>query len=342
MVVNNNAAADDFWPSGRLANGSRGGRFEGSARRDRRKFSSAPRSPRFPGARRSRVGHDFNKTRLADYACGDRPPETAMPLLRVHPSNYRVVGLYRGGRGIADLARLGRGRPRPLDDRRHWLGSSRAPGLPPHASGASRPRPGGTAAGADLVPSFGRQAPGRPQSRVILIGSARSDRAQVRRDPLMRGVRVDKMTLAAPEATLHSGARLRPWPGRRIPLWSFLSVTRSKGRARSGPGAWRGRRFAPSSGSTRRSSRSTAFLGGGSCLLEPLPTAVVRVGPPASGAGSGIGRRPGRCGWTLRLGDPAVVTRGLHGEVPVPLFDLPRRVASKARRRPSIVRGGLA
>jgi L-seryl-tRNA(Ser) seleniumtransferase len=60
---------------------------------------------------------------------------------------------------------------------------------------------------------------------------------------------------------------------------------------------------------------STAYLGGGSAPVEPLPTALVRVAPPYPASGHS------EAGWarTLRLGDPAVVTRVQRGAV---LFDL--------------------
>ena len=219
------------------------------------------------GARLVEVG-TTNKTRLADYvrAIG---PETAA-LLRVHPSNYRVVG-FTEEVAIADLARLGRERDLwTIDD----IGSGAlAPGLPPHVRGEPTALEG-LEAGADLVLFSGDKLLGGPQCG-LLIGS-REAIEPVRRDPLMRALRVDKMTLAALEATL----RLALDPARaglKIPLWAFLNVSLESLRERAN----RLREtFCQEMKLDASVLESSAFLGGGSVPLEPIPTAVVRVGPP--------------------------------------------------------------
>jgi L-seryl-tRNA(Ser) seleniumtransferase len=119
------------------------------------------------------------------------------------------------------------------------------------------------------------------------------------------------MTLAALEATLQLA--LDPaLAGDRIPLWAFLNVARESLLDRAGSLA---ETLRSEFGLEATVIESTAFLGGGSAPLEPIPTAVVRVGPPFP-AGSGS---EGDWARTLRLGDPPVVTRVQGGAV---LFDL--------------------
>ena len=153
------------------------------------------------GARLREVG-TTNRTRLSDYerAIG---PETAA-ILRVHRSNFRIVGFTEAPE-LSDLVRL-------AHDRGIWLiddigsGAIRADILP--QAGDEPTATEAIAAGADLVLVLRRQAArwasvwhhGRyPRRRSISLEA----------DPLMRALRLDKMTLAALEATLCARARFR-------------------------------------------------------------------------------------------------------------------------------------
>ena len=135
-----------------------------------------------------------NRTRASDFreALG---PETGM-LLKVHPSNFRIEG-FTEEVGLADLVALGRGAGVPVV---HDLGSglldlALAPQLPPE------PVPAGSVqAGADLVLWSGDKLLGGPQAGII-HGRAEWV-SRLRRSPLLRALRVDKLTLAALEATL--------------------------------------------------------------------------------------------------------------------------------------------
>jgi L-seryl-tRNA(Ser) seleniumtransferase len=254
------------------------------------------------GARLREVG-TTNRTRLADYerAIG---PDTAA-LLRVHASNFRVVG-FTESVAIAELAALARSRGLwSIDD----IGSGAiGPERPPHVQG--EPTVGeGLAAAADLILGSGDKLLGGPQCG-LLVGS-RDAVARVESDPLMRALRVDKMTLAALEATLL--LCLDPaLGGRRIPLWAFLNTPLPALVARA-------ERLAETFRDTLRLNASvmegTAFLGGGSVPAEPIPTAAVRVGPPFPPPAASEGE------WArlLRLGTPAVVPRVQGGAV---LLDL--------------------
>jgi L-seryl-tRNA(Ser) seleniumtransferase len=140
------------------------------------------------GARLVEVG-TTNRTRAADYeqAIG---PETAL-LLRVHPSNFRVVG-FAERPGAVELAAVARRHGVPLVDD---LGS----GALVELEGEPTPR-AALGAGADLVCFSGDKLLGGPQAG---IAAGRADLVELlRRHPLQRALRPDKLTLAALEGTL--------------------------------------------------------------------------------------------------------------------------------------------
>jgi L-seryl-tRNA(Ser) seleniumtransferase len=140
------------------------------------------------GARLREVG-TTNRTRAADYetAIG---PETAV-LLRVHQSNFRVVG-FTAHPSLGELGDVARRHGLPLVDD---LGSGAliAIGDEPTARAS-------LAAGADLVCFSGDKLLGGPQAGIIV---GRADLVEkLRRHPLQRALRADKLTLAALEGTL--------------------------------------------------------------------------------------------------------------------------------------------
>jgi L-seryl-tRNA(Ser) seleniumtransferase len=140
------------------------------------------------GARLVEVG-TTNRTRAADYerAIG---PETAL-LLRVHQSNFRVVGFAEQPR-LEELAAVaGRHRLPLVDD----LGSGALVAVEDEPTPAEA-----LAAGADLVCFSGDKLLGGPQAGIV---AGRADLVEkLRRHPLHRALRPDKLTLAALEGTL--------------------------------------------------------------------------------------------------------------------------------------------
>jgi L-seryl-tRNA(Ser) seleniumtransferase len=140
------------------------------------------------GARLVEVG-TTNRTRLEDY---DRAADerTAM-ILRVHQSNFRIVG-FADRPSLADLAQLADRRGVVLVDD---LGSGVLPDL------GDEPTVGGSlAAGAHLVTFSGDKLLGGPQAGIAV---GRADLVErLRRHPLQRALRADKLTLAALEGTL--------------------------------------------------------------------------------------------------------------------------------------------
>jgi L-seryl-tRNA(Ser) seleniumtransferase len=226
------------------------------------------------GARLVEVG-TTNRTRATDFrrALG---PRTGL-ILKVHPSNYRVVG-FTGSVELAELASVAGEVGVPL---LYDLGSGlleRYREMPAVVEAL--------AGGADLVAFSGDKLLGGPQAG-ILAGRADLIR-RLRRHPLARALRVDKMTVAALEAVL----RLYVTDRRdEIPLWSMFALTqrglaqRARGLAVSLPG------------SAVRLQEAT--VGGGSLPGYGVPSAQLVV--PAE--------RPERLAARLRVSRPPVFCR---------------------------------
>ncbi|MFL5854511.1 MAG: L-seryl-tRNA(Sec) selenium transferase [Solirubrobacteraceae bacterium] len=217
-----------------------------------------------------------NRTRIRDYerALGDRTGA----ILRAHRSNFATVGFVEEV-GIEALARLG---PPVIDD----VGSGRMDeGLPQLADEPSVRR--SVAAGAAIVCCSGDKLLGGPQAG-LMVG--RSDPiAATRAHPLARAVRIDKLSLAALEATL----RLYRDPElarRDVPVLAMLDADPAVLRARA-------QRLAAAFGG--EVAMATAKVGGGALPLLELEGPVARIDDPA----------PDRLAAQLRAGDPPVIGR---------------------------------
>lgn len=286
LVVNNNAAAVALAVHG-LARGrdvlvSRGELVEigGSFR--------LPEVVESAGGRLLEVG-TTNRTRAADYerAVG---PEAGM-ILRVHPSNYRVRG-FTERPTLAELVRAGRRAGVPVV---HDLGS----GLlrPDLLDGyPAEPSPSDSVeAGADLATWSGDKLLGGPQAGVLTGTRDVVDR--LRGEPLLRALRVDKMTLAALESTLR---RYRAGRGGELPALRALREPRTSVEERAGEAL---AAVTVPDGVQVAVARTTARVGGGAYPDHAVPSAGWRVdGLPAEAVAA-------RC----REGEPPLVGRVADG-----------------------------
>jgi L-seryl-tRNA(Ser) seleniumtransferase len=205
------------------------------------------------GARLVEVG-TTNRTRAEDYerAIG---PDTAL-LLRVHQSNYRIVG-FTELPSTAELAGVAARHGLPLVDD---LGSGAL--LPLHDEPQVRDA---LSAGADLVCFSGDKLLGGPQAGIVV---GRADLVErLRRHPLQRALRADKLTLAALEGTL----ALYLDPGRalrEVPVLRMLAEPPEAVRARAG-------RLAELTGGAVE--ETVARVGGGALPLAELPSFACAV-----------------------------------------------------------------
>jgi L-seryl-tRNA(Ser) seleniumtransferase len=161
------------------------------------------------GARLVEVG-TTNRTRASDYRSA-LTDKTAL-ILKVHPSNYRVVG-FASTPSAKDLAAIARKADVPFV---YDLGS----GLLERVSGATADEPSAADAladGADLIVFSGDKLLGGPQAGIVLGRGALIER--LRRHPIARAVRVDKMQVAALESVLMQHAHGR---GSELPVWTML------------------------------------------------------------------------------------------------------------------------
>ena len=264
MAVNNNAAAVllclDTLARGKEAVVSRGELVEigGSFR--------IPDVMARSGARLREVG-TTNRTHLRDYeqAVGE---ETGL-LLKVHTSNFSVVGFTKSVSG-RELAELGRKHGIPVMED---LGSGSFIDLSAFGMSREPTVQEAVAAGIDVVTFSGDKLLGGPQAGLIVGKKPILD--AVRRNPLTRALRIDKMTLAALEATL----RLYRDPQKAvhaIPTLRMLTAPVAEIEARAERFIALAAAGAPGHLRLRMISGS-ARVGGGSLPLQELPTRCVRL-----------------------------------------------------------------
>jgi L-seryl-tRNA(Ser) seleniumtransferase len=234
------------------------------------------------GARLREVG-TTNRTTADDYA-GALGPDTGC-VLKVHPSNFRVEG-FTSAATVEQLSRLttpdGASVPLVVD-----IGSGllqHDPLLPDEPDASST-----LAAGATVVTASGDKLLGGPQAGLVLGEAAVVER--LRRHPLARALRVDKLTLAALEATLRG-----PVP----PVTAYLHADPDDLRART--------------------ERLAAVVGGDVVAVEGRVGGGGAPGVPLPGHAVAL---PEECAERLRSGDPGVVARVERGRCLVDLRCVP-------------------
>jgi L-seryl-tRNA(Ser) seleniumtransferase len=212
-----------------------------------------------------------NRTRASDYAAaiGER---TAL-ILRVHPSNFTIEG-FTERPALDELAAIARRFEIPLaeDLGSGYLGP--AAGVP--AVDGEPEVAASLAAGADVVFFSGDKLLGGPQAGIV---AGRSDLLGViRRHPLMRALRVDKMTYAALEATLVEYATARA--AETVPVMRMIAASRDEIEARVAA-------LAPvlgAAGFTVDLVEGFSTIGGGSAPGSKLPTILIAISRPGLSA----------------------------------------------------------
>ena len=235
------------------------------------------------GARLREVG-TTNRTQLSDYEAAIG--ENTRAILWVHPSNFETVG-FTESVGVADLATLG---PPVVAD--VGSGALLPIGEEPRAQEAIRD-------GADLAIFSGDKLLGGPQAG-IAVGASRLVSA-MRRHPLARALRADKLCLAALEATLTSYLDGTARAG--VPTLRMLHAPVAEIEERAVRLAEELRRAAP--GLEVDVATSVARSGGGTLPTYEIPSVAVRLG--GTGA-DGLAE-------ALRSSDPPVVGRVREGRV---------------------------
>ena len=246
------------------------------------------------GVRLVEVG-TTNRTHPADYerAIG---PDTAL-LLKVHRSNFELRGFVSEVE-LPELAAIGDAHELPVVED---LGSGTlldlsSQGLPAEANAAERLR-----LGADVVCFSGDKLLGGPQAGLVL-GADAGLVERMRRHPLARALRLDKLGLAALDRTL--AIYLEGRAEAEIPVLRQLlqSQAQLEARARSLAGRLEG----VAAGSRVEVRADRAYAGGGSLPGFELPTWVVRLEPPGGA---------GRCAQRLREAEPPVLARVRDGAI---------------------------
>jgi L-seryl-tRNA(Ser) seleniumtransferase len=239
-----------------------------------------------------------NRTRLSDYAEAIGPSTAA--LLRVHPSNYRMSGFCESV-SIAELANLGHAHQLPVIDDvgSGCLYNLARFGLPDEPIVSES-----LAAGADLVLFSGDKLLGGPQCGVIVGRAAIVEK--LRKNPLARALRVDKLTLAALQATLEIHRAGRAFA--EIPVLHQLAMPADDIRTRAEQLAERFRNQTPDANAISVQQVSSAS-GGGALPEQLLPSWAVSIADENAGE---LSKR-------LRTGEPAVFGRIQEGRV---LIDL--------------------
>jgi len=232
-----------------------------------------------------------NRTRLSDYERA--VTERTRLLMRVHPSNYRIVG-FTAAAALEELARLAHERGLLLYED---AGSGALTDLAPHGLAGEPVIRESIRQGADVVTFSGDKLLGSAQAGLVV--GRREVIERLRRHPLYRALRADKLALAALEATLDAYRRGEAL--HEVPALRMLSATRDEVERRARAFAERLR--------TRPGKDSLAFeiiegasaVGGGSAPTTHPPTALVAL-THARLSASALDER-------LRRGNPPVVAR---------------------------------
>ena len=246
------------------------------------------------GTRMVEVG-TTNRTRLSDYERALN--ERTRLLMRVHPSNYRIVG-FTAAPSLSELAALAHERGLLLYED---AGSGALIDLAPYGLTGEPVIGESVAQGADLVSFSGDKLLGGTQAGLVV--GRREPVERLRRFPLYRALRADKLALAALEATLESYRRGEA--AREVPALRMLAATREETEERARGFA---ERLKPRAASLSfEVMEGSSAVGGGSAPTTHPATALLAL-THASLSAEALDA-------ALRRSSPPVVARILDGRV---------------------------
>lgn len=238
-----------------------------------------------------------NKTHLRDYR--QAVTEETGLFLKIHTSNYRIVGFTKAVSGT-ELAELGSETGIPVMED---LGSGMLIDLSPFGLPREPTVSEAVASGLDVVTFSGDKLLGGPQAGLIVGRKWAIDK--IRSHPMARALRIDKLTLAALEATLRHYLEPQRAIG-DIPILHMLDLSTGELKRRCSTLV---RRLKPRLGDRAelRIIEETSTVGGGALPLTELPGTAVALTPKSHSLDTAARR--------LRLGDPAVVVRIHEGRL---------------------------
>lgn len=314
LVVSNNAAA--VMLAARVAGRGRG---VAVARGELVEIGGGVRIPdvlRSAGLRLVEVG-TTNKTRLRDY---EEPLAAgrAAVVLRVHASNFRMTGFVERPESASLAALARRFGAVVVDD----IGSGALLDTAKYGLAHEPTAQESLDTGADLVTFSGDKLLGGPQSGLI-IGRAELV-ARIRRDPLARATRPDKVVLVALAATL--GAYQAGTAEVDLPVWQMISVTAEELRTRSHRVC--ARVLNERSGLAIEVAALSSTVGGGSLPGETLASFGLSIDAP----------HLARFAKSLRLGRPAVIARLADDRL---LLDMRTVLEDEVDQLPAAIVGAL-
>jgi len=242
------------------------------------------------GAKMVEVG-TTNRTRLSDYQKTISPKTGA--LLRVHPSNFRVIGFTEEVK-LEELVELGLEHNLPIIDD---LGSGALTDIADYSSLPSEPLvQKSVSAGMSVVTFSGDKLLGGPQAG-IAVGKKEYIN-KMRKHPLMRAVRPDKLTFAALEVTLKQYLVTKGMD-EKLPIWKMMSISNHE-LENFGETVIKNISSVIQKKDLRVAIKeSEAHTGGGSMPEEVLPSRALVI--------EGKGRSLNRLQKKLRLGKPSVI-----------------------------------
>ena len=204
-----------------------------------------------------------NRTRIGDYAAAIN--ERTRLLLRVHPSNFRILG-FTERPSLEEFVELAqRHKLTSMED----LGSGCLVDLSPYGMRDEPIASSSLKAGVDLICFSGDKLLGGPQAGIL--AGKREPLERIRRNPLFRALRVDKLTIAALEATLSLYLQGKT---QAIPALRMIQLSKEEIRRRA---LLLAERLSAHSQFSARVQDGDSVIGGGSTPAQALPTTLLAV-----------------------------------------------------------------